>query len=204
MSTRDHKTVPRRSILLGIGAGAVSSRLVLVPSEALAEDAPVPAALQMKLLVKVAGYDKGLPDRAGAKARVAIVRKAGDSDSEHIAEQARAALGDYEEIAGLPLEVSTLEWKGAGAVKAAISSDRLAVVYFASGFDDADVDAIVKALDGVDVLSAAAVPTTVPRGIVLGFDLVSSKPKLLLQLSQARKQNVQLPADVIKLARVYE
>jgi len=79
----------------------------------------------------------------------------------------------------------------------------VAIVFVTPGFAD-DVDAIRGALDGVDVLSASAVADYVPKGVVLGFDLVSGKPKLLVNLTQAKKQQVDLSSDVLKLMKVYE
>jgi len=46
-------------------------------------------------------------------------------------------------------------------------------------------------------------PDYVPAGIVLGFDLVSGRPKLLVNIEQAKKQQVSLPASVLKLMKVY-
>jgi hypothetical protein len=57
---------------------------------------------------------------------------------------------------------------------------------------------------GVDVLSATGVPDYVPSGIVLGFDVVSGRPKLLVHLTQARLQKVELRADLLKLMKVFE
>jgi hypothetical protein len=39
--------------------------------------------------------------------------------------------------------------------------------------------------------------------MVLGFDLVSGHPKLLVKLEQARKQQVSFPASVLSLMKVY-
>ena len=82
-------------------------------------------------------------------------------------------------------------------------SRKIAIVFFGSGFHD-DVEAIRDALSGVDVLSAAGVPEYVPSGIVLGFDVVSGRPKLLVHLGQAKRQNVSLRAEALKLMKVYE
>jgi hypothetical protein len=40
--------------------------------------------------------------------------------------------------------------------------------------------------------------------VVLGFDLVSGRPKLLVNLTQAKKQKVDLAAEILKLMKVYE
>ena len=47
-------------------------------------------------------------------------------------------------------------------------------------------------------------PDYVPGGIVLGFDVVSGRPKLLVHLTQAKRQNVALRAEALKLMRVFE
>ena len=44
----------------------------------------------------------------------------------------------------------------------------------------------------------------VPKGIVLSFDLVSGKPKIVVHLGQAKRQDVQFKAELLKLARVIE
>ncbi|HEX7668231.1 MAG TPA: YfiR/HmsC family protein, partial [Polyangiaceae bacterium] len=69
---------------------------------------------------------------------------------------------------------------------------------------DSDTDAIGTALQGADLLTVSTVPSYVQHGIVLGFDLVSGHPKLLVHLRQARSQQVALRPEVLKLMRVYE
>jgi hypothetical protein len=53
-------------------------------------------------------------------------------------------------------------------------------------------------------LTVAAIPDYVELGVVLGFDVLSGRPKLLVHLGQARRQHVDLRADLLKLARVFE
>jgi len=189
-----------------VAAAGVATGLawVLRADRSRAEDAPVPAALQVKLLVKVAGYDKNLSARAGEKVKVLVVLKEGNDDAKRIASQVIAALAEEKEIAGKPIETSSWSFSNAAALKKTIQSQKLAIVYLTPGFGASDAEAIAKELSGVDILTAAAVPTMVPKGIVLGFDLVSSKPKILVNLTQAKKQNVALAAEVLKLAKVYE
>lgn len=193
----------RRRVVAALGV-ATGVAWALRVERAHGEDAPVPAALQVKLLVKVAGYDKNLPARAGEKVRVLVVLKEGNADAKRIASQVIAALAEEKEIAGKSIETSSSSFSDAAALKKTIQSQKLAIVYLTPGFGSSDVEAIAEELSGVDVLTAAAVPTTVPKGIVLGFDLVSSKPKILVNLTQAKKQNVALAAEVLKLAKVYE
>jgi hypothetical protein len=63
---------------------------------------------------------------------------------------------------------------------------------------------MATALVGVDVLTAGATRSFVREGIVVGFDLVGGKPKLLVHLGQARKQNVKLTARFLNLVEVVD
>lgn len=176
--------------------------VVFVAHDASAEDAPVPVALQAELLAKVAAYDRNLASRAGDRVRILLVNKPGNDDSQRALTQMQGALGHVGEIAGLPHEDVVVPWGGASALLQTVRERHAAIVWLTPGFAD-DVDAIRSAVSGVDVLTACAVPDYVPRGIVLGFDIVEGKPKLLVNLTQAAKQNVAFKADVLKLMKVY-
>jgi hypothetical protein len=168
-----------------------------------AEEVPVPVALQAELLAKVAGYDKNLPARAGEKVHIALLEKSGNADSARVVAQMASALDPIGPIADLPHDQVVVRWAGAAALATLIHEKHVAIVFVSPGFSE-EIGAIRAALDGIDVLTVSAVPDHVPRGIVLGFDLMSGKPKLLVNLTQARKQNVALKAQVLKMMRVYE
>jgi hypothetical protein len=187
-----------------IVAGLVALALLFVTGPLVADEVTLPVSLQIDLLVKVAGYDRNIAARAGDRVRIAIVAKAGNEEAAKVAAVAEKALADKDVIAGLPHEQSVVRFADAAGLAQLCRARRLAIVYLTPGFSDAEVLAIAAALDGVDVLSVASVASYVPRGIVLGFDLVSSKPKLLVHLGQARKQHVNLSAEVLKLMTVYE
>lgn len=169
----------------------------------IAEDAPVPMALEAELLVRVAPYDKNLPARARDRLRTLILTKAGNDDSSRATAQLRVALGAIDRIGGLPHDEIVQPYTTKEALAALVRDQRVSIVFLTPGLSN-DVDAIRAALDGLDVLSASAMPSDVPRGIVLGFDLVSGKPKLVVNLTQMRRQNVAFAANVLKLMKVYE
>ena len=169
-----------------------------------ADEVSLPVSVQMALLVKVAGYDRSMAARAGDKVRIVILVKTGSEESTRVATTAAKSLADEDTIAGLPHEQTVLAFAGATSLAQLCRARRIAIVYLTPGFTDEEITAIASAFDGVDVLTATAVANAVPKGIVLGFDLVSAKPKLLVHLGQARKQNVKLGAEVLKLVKVYE
>lgn len=178
--------------------------VVFVPGdEARAEESPVPEKLQAELLAKIAAYDRSFAARAGDRAHVLIVDKPDDADSVRSATHLEAELHELPDVGGLPHDEAVVPWPGASGLADLVRSRHAAIVYFTPGFA-ADVGAIRAALDGVDVLSVAAIPDYVPPGIVLGFDVVSGKPKLLVNLPQARRQHVAFMAEILKMAKVYE
>jgi hypothetical protein len=80
----------------------------------------------------------------------------------------------------------------------------VSILYVTPGFGEGEIEAMARALDGVSVLSAGALAKYTPRGMVLGFDLAGGKPKLIVNLARARRQNVELSSSVLKLVRVIE
>lgn len=164
----------------------------------------MPLSLQVGLLTKVAPYDRKLVARAGKEVRVEVVRKRGDASSEAIAEEFAAQLERVQWVANLPLVVERVPFPGVQELARGVRARHTSIVYFSTGFAPEEIRAIAEALSGADVLTVAAIPTYVEDGLVLGFDLVSAKPKLLLRLNQARKQNVDFSAELLQLTRVLE
>jgi hypothetical protein len=131
------------------------------------------------------------------------VTKSGDDESTRIAAQMQRSLRDRAEIGGLSHDETTLVYSDAATLAGVIRSRKIAIVYFTPGLRG-EIPAIASALSGINVLSVAAQADYVPKGAVLGFDLVSGKPKLAVNLPQAKRQDVAFRAEVLKLMRVYE
>src|SRR5258706_3654080 len=189
-----------RRRLWGVAIGIAGP---LIVSRGHAESVAAPVALQAELLAKVAEYDRNFLERAGDRARVFLVTQPSNADSVNVAQQMSAALGRFSQIGGLPHDETIIAYPGAESLARICRDRRIAIVYFGPGFRD-DVGAIRAALTNVPVLSVAAVPDYVRDGIVLGFDVVSGRPKLLFNLPQAKLQKVALAASVLKLMTVFE
>jgi hypothetical protein len=168
-----------------------------------ADDQLVPIQLEAQLFAKVLSYDRNFANRAGQIARVLLVMKKDRADSVRVAFQMQSALKSIPQIGGLPHEEILVPFGGATALAELVKARAPAAVFLGPGFDD-DVEPIRAALDGQDVLTAGSVPEYVPHGIVLGFDIVSGSPKLLVHLTQAKRQRVSLRADLLRIARIFE
>jgi hypothetical protein len=167
-----------------------------------AQTAQLPVAVQADLMVKVAAFDRNFRARAGDRV-IVILAAVDDAASTRAATEMKAALARLPKIGELPHEEHIVTSNNPAVIAAAARERRAAIVYFAPGFSK-EIPAVREAFSSINVLTVGAVPEYVPAGIVLGFDLVSGHPKLLVHVVQARKQQVAFPASVLSLMKVYQ
>lgn len=135
--------------------------------------------------------------------KVLVVSKKNDTDSKRLAGQIVSALGTLADIGGITKEVSSAVYSSAADLATLCKTQQISIVYFSSGLGG-EIAGIATALQEVSILTVGAVPSYVPDGVVLGASLVEGRPKLLLNLGQARKQQVKLRSDVMSLMKVYQ
>jgi hypothetical protein len=196
MAAMDRRSVIRAA--LGALATGLFPRHVLG-----ADDVAVPVPLQMDLLLKVAGYDRNLPARARGVVRLMILTKHDDSVSKNVGEQALRALSG-KEVKGMPTEIVTQRFSDGPALTERVRDGRVSILYATPGFGARELLTIARSLSGLSVLSSGALAHFVDTAVALGFDLVSGKPKLLVNVRRAREQGVDLSSQVLKLAKVIE
>jgi len=186
-------TSPARRIALALA--------LALPAAGLAEDVPVPYSLQAELLLMIAGHDHNLPARAGGEVRTLVLAKPGDEAARAVT-QFKAAAAGKATVAGLPHAVEVADFTTGPALAGLCKAKHVSIVYLTPGFTSSDASGIAKALEGESVLTASAAPAMVKSGIVLGFDLVAGRAKLLVDLTQAAKQHVAFGTDVLSLMAV--
>lgn len=196
---RTQASLAMAGVLLAALSALVS---ILVAQPTRAESAEVPAEVQAELLTKIVVHDRNQAARAGAIARVMLLVKSSSTRSALSAAAMKLALSRIERIGGLPHEEIVAQYENAPALAKRCRNEHISILYVTPGLGD-DVDQLRSSLSGVDLLSVSAVPEYVPKGIVLGFDLVSGRPKLVVNLAQAKEQNVNFKGDVLALMRVY-
>lgn len=189
----------RRQLLLFAASAGFASRERATRAEGVA----VPVELQAELLAKVAVYDRNMPARAGDRLQVLLLTNATDPESARFATRMQVALQAVAQIGGFPHDERIAPFTSASDLSQQCRTRRIGIVFVGPGLSE-QVPEIRDALDGLDVLSVAAVADYVAQGVVLGFDVISGKPKLLVHLTRARRQHVELTADVLKLMRVFE
>jgi len=200
----------RRSLgSLGIGRrralAVIGGMLLTIPfrRRAAAEDVAVPISVQIELLARVVKYDRNALARMGATCKVLIVCRDGDNASRQAATHSRTELGKLDDIAGLPVVVTEYRWVDADALRKRCTDDGIGLALLTPGLSD-QVAAIAAACVDDDLLTVSLLATDVPAGIVLGFSLESSRPTIVVNLRQARRQNVDFSARLLAIAKVIE
>lgn len=173
------------------------------PSIAIADSVAVPLGLQVSLFTKVTDYDRTLPGRALGVVRVVVLTRAGSSESAAATNQVLDALAGIPRISGFPHEDLSVQFTDAASIAELCRTRAISIVYLTPGLGDV-AGALSKALTGIPVMTVSASAEGVRNGAVLGFDLISSRPKLMVNLPACRNQGVRLSSDVLKMAMVIE
>ena len=184
-------------------AGIAMVLLAMVLSADSRADAHVPPQLQAQLVGRLGSFDRNFQARAGAAALVLVVHKAGDAESSFEAASLAKALGELHDVGGLPPKVEEAEFGDVAQLAARCRARHVAIVYFAGGLEN-EMGRVAGAFSGVDVLTVGTSARHAENGAVVGFGLEEARPKLVLNLRQARVQNVNFKAEVLKLARLVE
>jgi len=171
----------------------------LLAARGRADDVPIER--QVALMVATAGSDRNLYARANGKVNVLVVSKGRDGAARRVVTSVLVALAARRGIAGMPHQDSSLGFTDATALAEAIRTQRIAVVFLTASVES-DVPAIARALEGVSVLTVAANADLVSKGAVIGFDLVSGRPQMFVNLAQARRQKVEFDEILLQRAKV--
>jgi hypothetical protein len=166
-------------------------------------DARVPAHLQAQLVARLGTFDRNFKPRAGGVAHVLVVHRAGNAESSFEAASLAKALGDIRDIGGLPPKVEEIEFDSGPALAARCRARQIAMVYFSVGLES-EMPRVASALAGVDVLTVGTSARHAEAGAVVGFGLEEARPKIVLNLRQAKAQNVNFKAELLKLARIVD
>jgi hypothetical protein len=163
----------------------------------------VPVELQVELLSKLMRYDRNFTARAGGQVHVLVVYERDTPESVHVGRQYLAALNGQAQVGGLPHQEELVAFTDATSLAVLARERRATLIVFAPGLAN-KADALAAAFVGFDTLTVSSTPEGVRGGLVLGFDLVSGKPRMLFNLGQARRQRADFRAEILQLMTVFQ
>jgi hypothetical protein len=180
--------------------------LMTLATAVAAEEPAVPLDLQAELTAKLLKYDRNFAARAaeGQASPVAVVLvvfRPGQSESESVARRLVAELQRLPQLGGVPHQEQLVPWAGAEGLLAEARKRHAAVVYLSTGLES-EWQTLGARFEAFDGLTISADVDGVARGAVLGFDLVSGKARMVLNLPQARRQRVEFNPELLRLMKV--
>jgi hypothetical protein len=152
--------------------------------------------------VRILPFDRGFAARAGSSVVIVVAQLDGNDDSTSASKQMSKALLDIGDVSNKPIRVETVSYSGPASLVTECRNRGALATYLTPGFA-AQVPGIARSLVGAPVLTLAAVESYVPQGAVLGVEVLSGKPRISVNLSQAKSQGLDFPSALLKLARVY-
>jgi hypothetical protein len=194
---RSESIVTRRGTLAWLGGVAT---LAFARSVGAVEP-EVPIRLQVSLLDRVIPFDRNFAVRVHGQLSVAVVVDATDNDSARVGEQLLKELAALSTLGNYPAAGARVTFRDTPALIEECQRLRAGVVYVAPGLRE-PIAKLSAALQGQRVLTVGSLPEDVKQGLVLGFAVRSGKPRVLVNLSQARQQGVDFRADFLRMAEV--
>lgn len=193
------RIIPINHITQLIQIAAWSLCIALVQTGVAHAETTVPVDLQIDLLRKIVKFERGFSGRVGGQVKVVVV--VGGSDGERTASQLGKALENVPDFAGKPAKVIVYKYTAAPALKSLVASEGAQVVYLTPGLE-AELATIASVFEGVPTITVTTDGDQVEKGAVLGFELASARPKIVLNLAQAKKQGLDFSSDLFRLARL--
>lgn len=164
-----------------------------------ADEVAVPLSLQVDLLGKVLWYERTLQRSQQAELSIAILTRPKHLASEASAEQLEAQLTRVKALGGKPVRVRRVPYRSAEQTQR--TTEGAYLLYLTPGLEAAVAD-IAAAIAGQNVLTICSFGGGVPLGAVMGFELTSSKPQIVINLDRARAQKLDFSAQFLRIAKV--
>jgi hypothetical protein len=180
----------------------LAAEVFLTAEPAWADELTVPIALQVSLLDRVVRFERSYAGRSDTPALVVVVTKMDEAASVRAAALASAAIGQIGSLGARRASVATQTFSSPAALRSA--SREAAIVYLMPGFSRDDLQAIAATLADSNVLTVGASNGDAENGAALGFELGGSKPRIIVNLRQARAQRLDFSAQFLRLARVIQ
>jgi hypothetical protein len=166
---------------------------------ASAQEVPLPADLQAKLILNVLSFDHNLAARAGDQVTIGILVQRHFRASRDAGEELRAAL------AGMPSTIPAVRVVVLDAESAEVTDllERHQVeVLYVTPLRALPVEEVAQAARALQVRTFTGVAEYVRRGIAAGLGLRNRRPEVLINLPAARAEGASYSSQLLELARL--
>jgi hypothetical protein len=164
---------------------------------------PVPASLQVPLLLKILTYDRNFAARTGSSLSIAVVFGGANPDSIRARDELAAAFEAFADktVKNLPIRYSALEYVSDSQVDAVARTKQINVFYLTPGIG-AHLDGLLRIGRTYQIITTTGVPDYVEKGVAVGIGIKLDKPHILINLGTAKEVGSEFDVSLLRIARV--
>ncbi len=162
--------------------------LLFVGTAARADELPV--QLQVNLLSKMSTYVQNFVPAGTESVKVLVVHPGSKESPTRGAQSLGSTIASVGKLGKYTAEPRLIAYGDAKTFRATLAAEKPQVVYLAPEIDSALTAEIVEAATSSTVLTISGVADHVRLGVVLGFALMEGRPRVLINLKQAQKQQI--------------
>ena len=164
---------------------------------------PVPPKIQIPILLKVLTYDRNFEKKVGDKLVIGILYDSQDDDSKKVKGEVSDALDSLSEmtVKGISFFYVEIEYNLEDSLRNLVKSNQIDVLYIAPG-GIWSLKSIVQISQEYKILTITGAPDYVKKGISVGIGLKEKKPEIWINLSSAKAEGSDFPANLLKLCKI--
>jgi hypothetical protein len=199
------------TVLLSSGSLYAGHPVPLVPTgeRHLVADAPgmeimpVPAELQVPLILKILTYDRNFDSKAQTELRVGIVFVSGNPASLKAKNEIEDVFRRFSDktVRKLAIRHSAVEYVSVSQVEEAARSNQFNIFYVAPG-NAGNLETLLRISQARQIITTTGVPAYVDKGIAVGVGVEQDKPHILINLASSKAEGSEFDASLLRIAKV--
>jgi len=170
---------------------------------AVVESVPVPADLQVSLLLKVLTFDRNFTKRGWTALHIGIVFVGSDPASSKVRSDIIEVFkrSSDKTLRNLPIEFTAVEYTSDRQIEDAIKASQFNLLYIAPG-NARNLTKLVQVSQSRQILTTTGVPDYVQRGVAVGIGVRQDRPEILINLLSSKSAGSEFDASLLRVARV--
>ena len=178
--------------------------LALLPLTLWAEEVPVPAPLQVKLLLKALTFDRNFSQKISTTVLIGIVYDP-KNPAANQAQRDITRILDQLTIKKLPIKYVRLHYRGEATFGQLAKQHNIHVFYVMPGNADY-LQELLRVSQMHQISTVTGVPAYVEQGVAVGVDVQRNRsklrPRILINLPASKSQGSAYEARLLKMATV--
>lgn len=166
--------------------GAILAALVALPAAA----DEVPVNLQVKILSKMSTYIVDFVPAGTTAVKIMVLYPGAANSPSRGALAVAAALEQVGTFGELKAESKVTPYADAKTFKETLAAEKPRVLFLSPEFNEKAAAEVVEAISGSSVVTVSGTGAHVKLGVILGFSLVEARPRVLVNLKQAKKEKI--------------